>query len=56
MREPSNEKDRYTVSVRQKGVIVGHLPKKISHMSTLLAEAREGKIDCRVTGSRKYSC
>ena len=52
-REPTNEKDRYAVALKQAGTIVGHLPKRISRMCSLFL--RGGEIICTVTGSRRYS-
>lgn len=53
-REPTNSKDRYAVAVKQAGIIVGHLPKKISRVCSLFL-LRGGEILCMVTGSRRYS-
>jgi len=33
--EPDNESDRYTVAVKKDGIIVGHLPQKISQASRI---------------------
>ena len=45
--------DRYAVAV-VKGTVVGHLPKKISKISSLFLR-RGGYIKCEVTGKRRYS-
>ena len=34
-REPSNANDRYAVAVVKSGVVVGHLPKKLSRIYSL---------------------
>ena len=34
-REPGNTKDRYTVAVKKDLTEIGHLPKKICHVSSL---------------------
>ena len=52
--EPENSTDRYAVKVIKNGVIVGHLPKKISRSISLFLR-REGIVTCRVTGKRCYS-
>ena len=53
-REPTNEKDRYAVTVVKDGVIVGHLPKRISRVCSLFL-LRRGSILCTVVGGRRYS-
>ena len=53
-REPDNTLDRYTVAVKRKGTIVGHLPRKITRMCSLFLW-RSGSITCTVTGHRRYS-
>ncbi len=54
-REPRNAVDRYAVAVvKADGTIVGHLPKKISLVSSLFIR-REGLISCEITGSRRPS-
>ena len=50
-REPSNEHDRYTVAIKKDGVIIGHLPRKISRSLFL---RRESSISCRVAGPTRY--
>ena len=55
-REPSNVVDRYAVAAKKPGagLIVGHLPKKISrHCSMFIL--RGGTIRATVTGRRRYS-
>ena len=54
VREPENTHDRYAVAVKKDGVVVGHLPKKISRVCSLFLR-RGGVIECSVTGRRKYS-
>lgn len=53
-RETANLSDHYAVAVVKDGVIVGHLPKKISRLCSLFIR-RGGAISCRVSGSRRYS-
>lgn len=53
-REPANIIDRYAVAVLKSGTIVGHLPKKISRISSLFIR-RGGQIKCEVTGRRRRS-
>ena len=53
-RETCNSKDRYAVAVLSDGIIVGHLPRKISRSYSLFIR-RGGSIVCRVTGKRRYS-
>ena len=44
-REPTNASDRYAVAVVKSGVIIGHLPRKISEVCS-----RSGSISCIVSG------
>lgn len=53
-REPDNTSDRYAVAVIKDGIIIGHLPRKISKVSSLFLR-RGGSICCIVTGGRRYS-
>ena len=53
-RDPRNQHDRYTVSVKKGNTTVGHLPKKISKLCSLFIR-RGGSIQCLVNGSRRYS-
>ena len=53
-REPSNEQDKYAVAIKKDGVIIGHLPRKISHSCSLFLR-RGSSISCRVAGPRRYS-
>lgn len=53
-REPTNASDRYSVAVIKDGVIVGHLPKRISRVCSLFLR-RGGSILCTVVGGRRYS-
>ena len=52
--DPSNSHDRYAVAVEKDGMIIGHLPRKVSRVSTLFLK-KGGKISCTVTGGRRYS-
>ena len=53
-RESSNEHDRYAVAIKKDGVIIGHLPRKISRSCSLFLR-RGSSISCRVAGPRRYS-
>lgn len=53
-REPTNERDRYAVAVIKDGVVIGHLPRKISRICSLFLR-RGGSVICRITGPRRYS-
>uniref|UniRef100_A0A1X7T090 HIRAN domain-containing protein n=1 Tax=Amphimedon queenslandica TaxID=400682 RepID=A0A1X7T090_AMPQE len=44
----------YAVSVIKDGVVVGHLPKKISRLCSLFIR-RGGIITCRPTGRQRHS-
>ena len=52
--EPTNTIDQYTVAVIRSGLVVGHLPKKISRVCSLFLR-RGGTIYCIVTNTRRYS-
>ncbi len=54
LREASNDKDRYAVAVLRHGSVVGHIPRRISAACSLFIE-RNGRIHCRITGTRQYS-
>ena len=54
IREPTNTIDRYAVAVIRSGLVVGHLPKKISRVCSLFL-MRGGTIYCIVTNTRRYS-
>ena len=49
-----NTEDRYAIAVMKDGVTVGHLPRRISTLSSLFIR-RGGIIRCSVTGNRCYS-
>ena len=53
-REPGNAKDRYAVAVKKDATVIGHLPRKISHVSSLFLR-QGGSVQCTVTGRRRYS-
>ena len=53
-REPRNAADRYAVAVKKDGMIIGHLPRKVSRVCSLFLR-RGGIIHCKVTGRRRYS-
>lgn len=53
-RERQNSEDKYAVAVLKSGMIVGHLPRKVSRISSLFLK-RGGTIECTVTASRRYS-
>lgn len=54
IREPGNNMDRYVIAVMEGTSVVGHLPRKISHLCSLFIK-KGGKITCEVTGSRRFS-
>ena len=54
IREPFNVMDRYAVAVKKDGIVIGHLPKKVSRICSLFLR-RERTIRCTVTGTRRYS-
>ena len=43
-RDPHNVVDRYSVAVKKGGVVVGHLPRKVSRLLTLLTERRHNRL------------
>ena len=47
-REPDNRSNRYAVAVNKDGIIIGHLPRKISRACYLFLR-RGDEITCRVT-------
>lgn len=51
---PRNPRDPYAVVVKKNGIVVGHLPRKISKICSLFL-MHGGNISCVVTGSRRYS-
>ena len=53
-REPDNRSNRYAVAIKKDGIIIGHLPRKISRTCSLFLR-RGNEITCRVTGHRRYS-
>ena len=53
-RQPENSSDRYAVAVKRSGVVIGHLPRKLSRVCSLFLR-RGGVISCMVTGECRYS-
>ena len=53
-REAQNENDRYAVAVKKDGVVIGHLPRKVSRVCSLFIR-RGGRLCCTVTGIKRYS-
>ena len=53
-RETGNISDPFAVSVLKDGVIVGHVPRKISSICSLFL-LRNGSIICHVSGHRRFS-
>ena len=53
-RETGNTSDPFAVGVLKDGVIVGHVPRKISSICSLFLQ-RRGSIICRVSGHRRFS-
>ena len=52
-REQGNSNDHYAVAVKKDGVIVGHIPRKISRVTFLFLK-RGGSLQCTVTWRRQY--
>ena len=50
-REPGNSCDRYAVAVKRSGVVIGHLPRKVSRVCSLFLR-RGGVRHCRRSPSR----
>ena len=53
-KELGNLADPFTVAVVRDGVAVGHVPKKISSVSSLFLQ-RNGSLTCCVSGYRRFS-
>ena len=53
-REPDNSHNRYAVAVKRMGIIIGHLPRKLSKQCLLFLR-QGGSIFCTVSGGRRYS-
>ena len=53
-REPTNPHDAYAVAVLKSGVVVGHVPRRISSVCSLFLR-HGGVIDCVVAGVKQYS-
>ena len=53
-REIGNRHDPYAVAVWKDGIVVGHVPRKISCICSVFIR-RGGEIHCTVTNSRRYS-
>ena len=53
-REPTNPHDAYSVAVLKSGVVVGHVPRRISSVCSLFLR-HGGVIDCVVAGVKQYS-
>ena len=47
-REPHNSHDHYAVAVKRMGIIIGHLPRKLSKQCSLFLR-RDGSIFCTVS-------
>ena len=53
-KEPQNIHDRYALAVKKDGNMIGHLPKIVSRVYSLLTRGG-GSIHCTVSGTRRYS-
>ena len=53
-KEGTNDKNRYAIAVVDDGVVVGHIPRKISLVCSLCIK-RGGIIECKVTDRGRYS-
>ena len=49
VREPHNVQDRYAAAVKKTGIIIGHLPWRLSRVYSLFLR-RGDTISCTVTG------
>ena len=54
VRERTNWSDPFAVAVKKNSTIVGHVPRKVSAVYSLFLR-RNGSIQCRVTGQKRYS-
>ena len=54
VRQVGNYRDPFTVAVVKSGVVVSHVPRKISSACSMFLRWG-GTIDCRVTGGRRFS-
>ena len=54
VRETTNRRDSFSVAVIKDAVVVGHLARKISTVSSLFLK-QKGMITCSVNGRRRYS-
>ena len=52
--DEDNRHDPYAVAVMKSATIVGHLPRKVSTLSSLFIR-RRGTIHCQIMGRRRYS-
>lgn len=53
-RDQYNVQDRYAVSVKKDGNVIGHLPRKISRVCSVFLR-RGGNIQCIIVAQRRYS-
>ena len=54
VREHTNARDRYAVAVTRGGVIIGHIPRRISRVCSIFLR-KGGTMQCVVVGGRRYS-
>ena len=52
--EHGNTNDQYTVSILHYGLVVGHIPRELSHTAWHFLQ-HHGTIACEVTGRRRLS-
>lgn len=50
--EENNEHDKYAVSIKKDGEIVGHIPRSLSKLANFFLR-HHGSIKCTVTGKRR---
>lgn len=54
-REPGNRYNNYAVAVKRHTTIIGHLPRKISKVSSLFLR-KGGETECVVSGRCRHCC
>ena len=51
--EPGNAHDKFAVAIEKDGIVIGHLPRKVSRVFALFLK-RGGAINCTVTGRQRH--
>ena len=52
--EPGNAHEKFAVAIEKDGIVIGHLPRKVSCVSALFLK-RGGTINCTVTRRQRHS-